>query len=78
MPHKVECLKMNLDYLVNFASRFEVKSKDDYIVLAFHLLGNSCDQDEAVTDDSKDYSKILLNLNLKIYDRINFAMRLLP
>lgn len=69
---------MNLDYLVNFAARYEVTSKDDYIVLAFRLLGNSLDQDESITDPSKDYSKILVNLNLKIYDRLNFAIKLLP
>lgn len=69
---------MNLDYLINFAARYEVISKDDYIVLAFRLLGNSLDQDEVVADPAKDYSKILVNLNLKIYDRINFAIKLLP
>ena len=43
-PRKVECLKMNLDYLANFASKYRVKNGDDYLVLAFKLLGNTVDQ----------------------------------
>ena len=35
---------MNLDYLANFASKFRVKAGDDYILLAFKLLGNVLDQ----------------------------------
>ena len=43
-PRKVECLRMNLDYLVKFAGSYEVASGDDYLVLAFRLLGNQWDQ----------------------------------
>jgi hypothetical protein len=69
---------MNLDYLIIFASRYQATQGNDYIKLAFHLLGNSVDQDETLIDPQKDYSKILAKLNLKIYDRLNFATKLLP
>ena len=49
-PRKVECLKMNLDYLANFASKYKVKNGDDYLVLAFKLLGNIVDQNELHAD----------------------------
>lgn len=78
LPRKVECLKMNLDYLTTFASRYEVTQSDDYVKLAFHILSNSMDQDDTVSDPLKDFSKILIKLNLKIYDRLNFATKLLP
>ena len=69
---------MNLDYLANFASRFKVRNGDDYLVLAFKILGNVVDQSELHADGEKEFGKILANLNLKLYDRINFATKLLP
>lgn len=45
LPKKIDCLKVNLEFLINFASRYEVRSNDDYIMLAFKLLGNSVDQE---------------------------------
>ena len=53
IPRKVECLKMNLDYLANFASKFKVRNGDDYLVLAFKILGNTVDQSELQADGEK-------------------------
>lgn len=70
---------MNLEYMVKFASKYKVSNKaDDYIVLAFKILGNLIDQNELHPYPDKEYTKILANLNLKINDRLNFASKLLP
>ena len=78
LPKKVECLRMNLEYLVKFAGKYKVSNGDDYIVLAFKILGNLIDQNELHPYPDKEYSKILTHLNLKINDRLNFASKLLP
>jgi hypothetical protein len=78
LPRKVECLRMNLEYLVNFAAKYHVKEGDDYITLAFRLMGNLIDQNEPILDYNKDYAKILTKLDLKLSDRLNFATKLLP
>ena len=44
LPKKVECLRMNLEYMVKFAGKYKVRKGDDYIALAFKILGNLSDQ----------------------------------
>jgi len=44
LPKKVECLRMNLEYMVKFASKYKVSKGDDYMTLAFKILGNFVDQ----------------------------------
>lgn len=49
---------------------------DDYIKLIFILLGNQYNQEDTAPNHS-DYSRVLLELDLKLGDRLNFATKLL-
>ena len=78
-PRKVEILKVNLDYLVKFAGAYRPVVEDGYLQRAFKLLGNSYDQEGTNTSPpyDQDYLKLLLRLDLKLSDRLNFAAKLL-
>lgn len=75
-PRKVEILRLNLDYLVKFAGTYRPAVEDGYLQLAFKLLGNTYDQ-EGLVPPEHDYLRLLLRLDLRLPDRLNFAVRLL-
>lgn len=77
IPRKVEILRTNFDYLVKFAGTYRPSVQDGYLQLAFRLLGNSCDQEGASLSQEHDYLRLLLRLDLRLSDRLNFAARLL-
>lgn len=69
---------MNLDYLVKFAGAYRPAVEDGYLQLAFKLLGNACDQEAgAILPLEQDYLRLLLRLNIRLPDRLNFAVKLL-
>lgn len=77
MPRKVEILRLNLDYLVKFAGSYRPTVEDGYLQLAFKLLGNSYDQEAGIVPPEHDLLRVLQRLDLRLSDRLNFAVRLL-
>ena len=77
LPRKVEILRVNLEYLVKFAGAYRPAVKDGYLQLVFKLLGNACDQEGGIVPADQDYLQLLLQLDLRLSDRLNFAAKLL-
>lgn len=77
VPRKVEIMKVNLNYLVKFAGSYHSTIEDNYIKLAFKILGNSLDQELSIASEEQDFMKIMLNLDINLSDRLNFATKLL-
>lgn len=44
LPKRVECLKINLDFLVKFTNNYIIRTEDCYLQLCFLFLGNKCNQ----------------------------------
>jgi hypothetical protein len=48
IPRKVEILRVNLDYLIKFAGSYKPTTDDNYLQLAFKILGNNLDQEQSI------------------------------
>ena len=66
-----------MDFLGKFVRNYDYSNSENYGKLIFSFLSNNSDMDLANCEEDIYYN-LLLKLDLRLEDRLNFATKLLP